>query len=309
MVEDLKNHESGQANESPMLSLADEKTFEEHMATGINKEKNNEDNSSLTNTAIESIANKLSLNKDELKNALLGDGPQDIIKQAQDIINDNYDCAGEIADLHCEKLERSRDLFVFDVLSDMHDQWCREHSNDFFNREQFDNRYKFLDFSLIGESNAYHYFDIAEPILAKLGIEEDPEDHNLFDSYYDIPHEKGDDWRLRDEYMVEEDDEWEIGRGCYFAEDLYENPSTYLSKGSSEKIAEAIKNSFNTAAEITMQVGEHGSGDVEADWGCLWAYHYRGGEGVDDYWFHDYNPFAENDAYFNSQEYINDGWD
>ena len=101
---------------------------------------------------------------------------------------------------------------------------------------------------------------------------------------------------------------YELGRGCYFAEDLHKNPSKYLSKGASEKIAEAIKDSFNTAAEITMQVGEQGSGDEEADWGCLWAYHNRGGEGVYDYWYQNYDPFATNDDYFNSQEYINDGW-
>lgn len=37
MVEDLKNHESGQADESPMATLADEKSFEEHMVD-VNKE-------------------------------------------------------------------------------------------------------------------------------------------------------------------------------------------------------------------------------------------------------------------------------
>lgn len=102
MVEDPKNHESRQANESPMAALADEKSFEEHMAD-VNKEKNDESNAYLVDTAIESIASKLSLNKDELEKALAGDVPQDIVNKAQETIENEE---------------------IIDTLSDMHDEWC-----------------------------------------------------------------------------------------------------------------------------------------------------------------------------------------
>ena len=100
--------------------------------------------------------------------------------------------------------------------------------------------------------------------------------------------------------------------GCKFAEKLFDNPSEYLSRGASEKISEAIQKDFDLAAEMTMQFGEHRASE-EADYGSLWAYHERGEGGLDDYWLGYYDPFdtseMDNDPYFTSQEYINDGWD
>ena len=320
LIEKLKEEGTGVETLEKMPS------FEEHMAE---KEKSEEVEKPYEDVAIHSVAENLGIDESRLKNAIFEDEDDGVLGEAAAKVREKFN--EEFVDSGYES-SKNKEYFVLDVLSDIHDKWCKENETAFFDSEQSDNRYKFFDFSMIGFDDATNYLKFAAPILEKIGVEIN--DENLYKQYDDYPmgidNELGD--RLLDALygyynldlkedgleQVEGDD---FGGAYYLAEALHRRPSLYLSHGVSEKIKKALGEDFEIAAEMTMQVAEHRGREDEADYGSLWAYHKRGAEGLYDYWLGFYDPFEEpksddeedddgnDDPYFTSQEYINDGWD
>lgn len=300
LIEKLKEEGTGVETLEKMPS------FEEHMAE---KEKSGEVEKPYEDVAIHSVAENLGIDEGRLKKAIFEGEDDGVLGEAAAKVREKFN--KEFVDSDYESMN-NKEYFVLDVLSDIHDKWCNENEAAFFDSKQSDNRYKFFDFSMIGFDDAITYLRFATPILEKIGIEVN--NKNLREQYGDYPFDIGNDYsdRLTDDYYYAVGDDGPLSVGCKFAEKLFDNPSEYLSRGASEKISEAIQKDFDLAAEMTMQFGEHRASE-EADYGSLWAYHERGEGGLDDYWLGYYDPFdtseMDNDPYFTSQEYINDGWD
>ena len=302
-------------NKPGVETLAKMPSFEEHMAE---REKSKEIENVYENVAIRSIAENLGVDEEKLRDAVSG-GDDSILNEAalkiKEKFNETFIDNDEVESM------QNKEYFILDVLSDIHEKWCSNNEAAFFDPEKSDEKYKFLNFSLIGFDDTAAYLEFARPVLEKIGININNE--NLREQYKDYPlgiDTDGD--RLIDAFYgyfpfgfsneMEEVEGDEVGGAYYFAEALHIKPSVYLSSGASEKISKAIEKDFNLAAEMTMQVGEHRASQ-EADYGSLWAYHERGADGLYDYWIGSYDPFdtsgLDNDPYFTSQEYINDGWD
>lgn len=300
LIEKLKEEGTG------VEALAKMPSFEEHMAE---KEKSREAEESYEDVAIHGITENLGIDESRLKNAISKGEDDGVLGEAAAKVREKFN--KEFVDSDYESMN-NKEYFVLSVLSDIHNKWCENNESTFFDSEQSNNRYKFLDFNMIGFEDAITYLRFATPILEKIGIKVN--DENLQEQYDDYPSYIGNDYSDSrvDDYYYTAGDDGSVSIGCNFAEKLFDNPSDYLSRGASEKINEAIRKDFDLAAEITMQFGEHRASE-EADYGSLWAYHERGKEGVDDYWLGSYDPFdnseMENNPYFTSQEYINDGWD
>ena len=321
LIEKLKEEGAGAE------TLAKMPSFEEHMAE---KEKNREVEEPYEDATIHGIAENLGIDENRLKKAIAEGKDDGVLGEAatkvREKFNENFVDSGYDS-------WKNKEYFVLDVLSGIHDEWCKKNEAAFFDPEQSDKRYRFLDFSMIGFEDAAGYLKFATPILERIGVEIN--DENLHKQYDDYPliidNEDGErlldalygyytlDLREDELEPVEGDD---VGGAYYLAEALYRRPSLYLSHGVSEKIKKTIGEDFEIAAEMTMQVAEHRDREDEADYGSLWAYHKRGAEGLYDYWIGFYDPFEEpksddeeedddenDDPYFTSQEYINDGWD
>ncbi len=321
MDEVLKNNEAGGEATNEVASLAEMPSFAEHMAKRAEEEKNKETRE-YEEAAIHSIAAKLDIDENDLEKAVFEGGNEKIFEEAAEKVEEKFN------DDFIEDTDESidnKEYFVLGILSDIHDKWCANNEDAFFDPELSDERYKFLDFSLIGFSDATSYLKFATPILEKIGVEIDEE--NLREQFDDYPGGIDAEWcGLKEDYgafpndVADENDNFTddgsyMYTGCVFAQTLYDRPSEYLSRGASEKIRTSIKGDFDIASAMTMQVGENCDGVGEADYGSLWAYHERGEDGLYEYWFENYDPFdpfdtseLDNDPYFTSQEYINDGW-
>lgn len=264
-------------------------------------------------TACESIAKRLGLDVEDLTTAVLHgedlapneDGNNHgIFEKAKDAADSRFNETFIMDRRNDRASEKNKEQFILDILSDIHDRWCADNEEKFFDYERVDKKYQFLKLEFIGFKEATVDLMFVEPILKKIGIELDIDD--LDEQYADYSH--SDDLPWMSFYHEAECDC--IPRGGDFAETLYDDPSEYLSDGASERIGNAISRNFDIAAEMTMQVGEHRA--EEADYGSLWAYHKRGEDGVYDYWCQNWDPFyseADHDPFFTSAEWINDGWD
>lgn len=309
-------------NKSGVETLAEMSSFEEHMAE---KEKNRETEKSYEDVAIHSIAEKLGIDENRFKEAVSEGGDDEILGEAAARVREQFN---EEFTTDYDSMD-NKEYFVLNVLSDIHDKWCKDNEAAFFDPEQYFNRYRFLDLSMIGFDNVTAYLKFAAPILEKIGVEIN--DENLREQYKDYPLSIDSDgdrmldalhgWYFDDlEKIGLEQIEGEDGGGAYyFAEGLHRRPSLFLSHGASEKIRKTIEEDFETAADITIVLAKIRGTSTRVENGSLWAYHKRGGEGLDDYYGGIYDPFKKprsdedddgsDDPYFTSQEYINDGWD
>lgn len=325
MDKDPKTIVDGGEENKNMTSLADEPSYEEHMAKNtelvsktvgniygkIAKEALGEAGGQISESSFDDLENIIGA-KSSVEAACksiskrLGTDPSELINA---VLYGENDVAvfGEMA----EKV-RGNELvdnyeFVFSTLSDVHDQWIKNNEKKFFDPARQDRLYQFAPLSLIGAEEASSDLLFVEPILEAIGNKNDLSSETFKDEYYDwaeaedIKHERN----VIDHYDYV--DEGPVGTnplGYGLLSQLLDDPKMVL-EACSDKIINAVKNNkdlaLNIARQIIIKFGDD-LYDFENESVAELIY----GEGRDE---DDGGKNGNNDPYFTSSEYINDGWD